>query len=202
MRKTISLLITLMLCAFMNAQTEGFGAKAGVNFADLNGDNFSDTKARVGLNLSVFYEYFVSEKFSLQPEIMYSMQGTKTDITENIDGYEGSFESEIKLDYIHLPILAKFYPIENLYVQAGPQIGFNISAKEKYEQMVNGEITDSYDGDIENIKSLDTAVVFGAGYKFMPQLGVDGRYMIGVSDVRENFDAMNSVLQLGLFFQF
>ena len=202
MRKLFLLTAVLVMFSAVQAENGGFGLKAGLNLASLNGDDIEgDVNSRVGLYAGAFYEYFLSEQFSIQPELLYSMQGATGEESGNIEGMSYSAESTLKLDYINVPVMAKYYPMPQLFLQAGPQFGFNISAKSKYEVTINGEM-ESDEGDLEDMKSLELGLGFGAGYKFLNNAGVEARYVIGLSIVAEDADVKNSVFQVGLFYGF
>jgi hypothetical protein len=64
----------------------------------------------------------ISDKFSIQPELLYSAQG------EN----GKSIDVTLQNDYINLPVMDKFYVSNNFTIEAGPQIGLLLSAKIKY----------------------------------------------------------------------
>ncbi len=83
----------------VNAQEVKFGVKAGVNFASLGADA-EDVKARTSIHFGAMAEFMLSDKFSIQPELVYSAQGTKFDDSDDL---------VTKLDYLNLPILAKYY---------------------------------------------------------------------------------------------
>ena len=97
-----------------NAQEVNFGAKAGVNMATITGDDVDDTKSKTSFHIGAVAEIAISDKFSVQPELLYSAQGTKAD--------EG--DEELKIDYINLPIIAKYYVAEGFSIEAGHQVGF------------------------------------------------------------------------------
>src|SRR5687768_4209669 len=118
-----------------------FGVKAGANLATLTGDDVEDVKSKIGFNAGVFAEIPVSEQFSVKPELVYSLQGAKSD---------GDGDAKINLSYINLPILAKYNISEGFFAEAGPQIGFLTTAKAK---------SDAGDFDIKDgFKSVDFAL--------------------------------------------
>ena len=202
MKKIILGSVILFFAGMLNAQVGGFGAKAGVNVATISGDDIDgDLNSRIGLYAGVYYEHYLSDQFSVQPELLYSMQGATGEESGTVEGIAYSAEASVKLDYINVPVMAKYYPMPQLFLQAGPQFGFNISAKSKYEVTINGE-TESEEGDLEDMKSLELGLGFGAGYKFMDNAGVEARYVIGMSEVAEDADVKNSVYQVGLFYGF
>jgi hypothetical protein len=183
----------LMSTSFMAAQEfVYFGAKGGVNFSTFSGDGFSDfdadTKSRTAYHLGLLAEIPVSERFSIQPEVLYSAQGY--DIQEIEDGQDVEFQ----LDYVTVPVLAKFYVVQGLSLEAGPQLGF----------LVQNEV-DSAQGSVEldddNFKSFDFSLGLGASYKFN-NFFIYGRYNAGLTDIYDidgvEVDAKNSVIQAGV----
>ncbi|MBO4332168.1 MAG: PorT family protein [Paludibacteraceae bacterium] len=84
MRK-IGIILSLLLCTMAGlAQNDvkvRFGGQLGFNMSKWSGDYESlyGTKFRVGGNAGVLAEVQVTQKWSIQPELMISMEGTKTD---------------------------------------------------------------------------------------------------------------------------
>ncbi|WP_053970423.1 outer membrane beta-barrel protein [Mangrovimonas sp. ST2L15] len=97
-----------------------------------------------------------------------------------------------KLGYIDIPILAKVYLGNKFLFEVGPQIGFNISKKTKF----NGTEIDT------EIKTLDTAIVGGFGFQFDQGLFIQARYAYGLSEIFENERYKNSVISLSLGYKF
>ena len=195
MKKSV-LVIALMLMSttFISAQEfVYFGVKGGVNFSSFTGDgydDFVDPEERTSFHLGLLAEIPVSDRFSIQPEVLYSAQGY------DISSMDGADDVEFQLDYINVPVLAKFYLFNRFSLEAGPQIGF----------LVNKEIDTNPTGDggdisinDDNYKDVDFALGLGASYKFS-NFFVSGRYNIGLSDIYdvEGVDAKNSVIQAGV----
>ena len=155
----LSAVAVIALSMTSQAQEVEFGAKAGLNIADL-GSDAETSGSRTGFHFGGVAEIKFSEKFSVQPELLYSMQGAKSDITGN--------EVETKLDYINLPIMAKYYVMEGLSVEAGPQVGFLMSA-----------ITDGNDVK-DNTKGIDFGFNIGAGYELSNKIFFQARYNLGL----------------------
>jgi opacity protein-like surface antigen len=185
----------------VQAQDEvSFGAKGGVNFATVGGDDFDDPDARTSFHFGGFVEVPITEKFSIQPEVYYSGQGYDIQSVNNGD------DVEFQLDYINVPVLAKYYFVDGFYGEVGPQIGFN----------VNSEIDSNPDGDSgdidfnnDAINTVDFAVVGGLGYKLSNGLFFNARYNLGLSDVFSSedlggfdLDARNRVFMIGAGFAF
>lgn len=188
MKKTVLTGALALLGIFANAQQ--FGAKAGMNISSLSEDGF---KSKVGAFVGVFMNHSLSDKFSIQPELLYSMKGAKYEE----QGVSGSWN----VDYISVPVMLQYNVTPALYLEAGPEVSLLLSAKSKIS--AEGE---SMSVDVKDMsKSLDFGAAFGAGYSFTPQIGASVRYVAGFSDIIKDNpgDAVkNGVFQLGLSYRF
>ncbi|MDO5637902.1 MAG: porin family protein [Myroides sp.] len=206
---TLTLLGLVAFSTSALAQQEvKFGPKAGVNFATVNGKDTDEAKMMIGFHVGAFAEIKFNEQFAIQPEILYSAQGSK---------YEGTFNNvEYKYDYINVPILAKYYIVPSFAVEAGPYVGFLMSAKAEGTINYMGENVsiDSDEKDFSN--SIDFGV--GAGVSFNLENGffVGARYNLGLTKIgkensqtiggveisREALDTKNGVIQVGVGYKF
>jgi hypothetical protein len=160
------------------------GIKGGYNLAAVSFDGNGETDQRDGFHVGVYGESFISESFSIQPELMYSQQGYE------IKSSSGTFTQ--KLDYINLPLMLKAYPSKNFFLEAGPQVGLAISHKEVYE----GFITTSREFDPNK---FDWGMNFGAGFKTDGGISLGVRYHLGLGDLYDSNDkAYNRVLQFSI----
>ncbi len=188
-------LISLVSCASQRAIE--VGAKAGVNIADITGDDIDSFNGRTSFHVGAVVEVPVSDKFSFQPELMYSSQGS--DYSEG-DDYDGS----VKVDYLNIPLIAKFYIAEGFSIEAGPQLGLLLSAKDEYDWAGDTGEDDWKD----YLKGIDFGVNLGLGYKLESGLNFGARYNLGLSDTNDDIDLLgdstykNSVIQfsVGYFF--
>lgn len=191
MKKIILAAIAVMAFGFTNAQQTRFGIKGGLNITSFAGGNYYDSKSLVGFQVGGFAEIKIIERLSIQPEVLYSTQGAKQEV--------GMTDFDSKLNYINVPVLAKFYVTKQFTVEAGPQLGFLVSAKN------NGN--DAKDA----FKSVDTGFNFGAGYNFTDNVSVNLRYTVGLANIgdfevnnaQQYYDSpKNSVLALTLGYKF
>ncbi len=179
-----------MICASSfyaaNAQVS-FGAKAGANISTLTGDA-EGAKSKFGFNVGAIAEISISEKFAVQPELVYSAQGAKFE--------EDGEEASLKNNYLNIPILAKLKTNSGFYAVTGPQIGILLSAKAK-AMGVEIDFKDAY-------KKTDFSWAFGAGYMVTPNIGIDARYNLGLGNISddEETELKNSVFQVGLVYKF
>ncbi|MBT8324478.1 MAG: PorT family protein [Winogradskyella sp.] len=169
-----------------------FGAKAGVNFSDITGPDVDSFTGRTGLFFGAIAEIDICESWALQPELLYSSQGS--------DYEDPGDTGTAKVDYINLPIIAKYYVADGLSIEAGPQFGFLTSAKFEFD----GGEEDFKD----DLKSIDFGVNFGLGYKLDNGLNFSARYNLGLTDANDSEDLdggaeyKNSVIQVGVGFFF
>ncbi len=104
----------------VNAQDFKFGAKAGINLANLRG-NGETTNSRTSIHFGLVAEYKLNEQFAIQPELLYSGQGAKERGT--LMGTD--IKVTLKFDYLNLPVMFKYYVTEGFSLQAGPQLGID-----------------------------------------------------------------------------
>jgi len=197
-------LIFTALSSISFGQGMQLGLKAGVNFANVVGDDVEGAESKTGFAGGLFFMYQFNKLFTIQPEAYYTMKGATDEQT--LAGETA--EVTLSLDYIEIPILFKvLIPIENSPIRpsvfVGPYVGFNSTAKAKLEYM--GQ---SVEDDIEDIKSTEFGLVFGAGLGFpvgTNEVGVDFRYGLGLTtldDSAENADIKNSVFNINAYFGF
>lgn len=174
MKKIILSAMAVFAFGFTNAQETKFGLKGGLNIANQKFEaqgNSMTANSIVGFQVGGFAEIKVAEKFAIQPEVLFSTEGSKL----KAEGLELTFD----LSYINIPVMAKFYPADKFSIQAGPQLGLLVSAKGKLNDGSKGDIKDGY-------KSINFGLNLGAGYEFTDNFLVDLRYNFGLSDIAEN----------------
>jgi hypothetical protein len=202
----LSVFTLLVACKGLFAQDLSYGVKAGMNISNfLSDDNSDEYDSKAGINIGAFLEISFSDKFSIQPELMYSGQGSQQ--TLYFDGEEVGARDfrkyKYKFDYLNIPVLAKYYVMDGLSIQAGPQLGVLLSADDRIE-------TDNVgDGEVEiDITSLaepiDFSFDFGIGYEFGNHLLIDARYNVGLTNVVDSNDETlkNSVFQFSVGYKF
>lgn len=201
----------MLTFGFVSAQEVEFGVKGGVNIANFTGDETDDLESKIGFHIGGFAEIKISEKFSVQPELLFSTQGTKMEEKYSEDGFDYDVSAKINTSYINIPIMAKLYVTEGFSLEAGPQIGFLMSAKTKAEATVSaGGITQSGSEEVDvkdQFNTVDFGLNFGLGYKFTENLSAGARYNLGLSDINkevegEAISVKNSVIQVSIGYSF
>lgn len=171
--------------ATMQAQFIKFGVKAGVNFANLNGDpGFEgisvDKEGITSYHAGLVAEIKLLDKFSIQPELLYSTQGAtyKTAVED--------FKNE--LGYLTIPVMAKIYLNKSFSLEVGPQASFLLSNKKEF--------------DVQDPKTFEFGVNAGLGLKLTENIFIQGRYGLGLTEISKEAKAKNSVFQLSAGFMF
>ncbi|WP_210149329.1 porin family protein [Chryseobacterium scophthalmum] len=198
-----------------------FGVKGGMNVSSLSKDaGLEDQKSKIGFNAGIFATIPVAESFSIQPEVLYSQYGAKIENTDeftvlgtttrNVESYSTN------LDYIAVPVMFQYNFVPNFYVEAGPEFGFLVGAKNKGDRtttVTTGSNTStssaSYSDKIDkdNLNTFNFGIGLGAGYYFTDNIGITARYVAGVTDVAKDrpngSDAIrNNTFQVGLAYKF
>jgi opacity protein-like surface antigen len=202
MKKITLSIVAVLAFGFANAQEVKFGVKGGINLSTLTGDN-DEASSKVGFQVGGFAEIKLTDKFSVQPEVLYSLQGAKSEFSE----FGLNSKSTLNLSYLNIPVMAKYYVAEKFSLEAGPQIGFLLSAKDDTKVTMGGESSSEKINVKDDYKSIDFGVNFGAGYDFTENLSAGLRYNLGLSNIAEtvegeSYKVKNSVFSLSVGYKF
>ena len=188
--KKMMMIAAMMIAAISaNAQNEvgqiTLQPKAGVNLSTITGDG--DQKMKFGLVAGVEAEYGVAENFGVTAGVVYSMEGCRY---KNSGADKSTF---FNLDYINIPIMAQYYPVQGLAIKAGVQPGFNVRHKLSY---------DGDSGNIDGIKSFNLSIPVGLSYE-ISSFVIDARYNIGITKLVKDADqGRNSTISLTIGYKF
>ena len=175
------------------------GIKAGPNFATIDTESTASTnyKNRAGFHGGAFV-LVKAAKFGVQPEIIFSQQGSKVEI--NSQNFESNFT------YVNIPVILKLYTLAGINIQAGPQFGFITNAETPIQDQLNPgsyKVQDVKD----KMKSSDFTLALGLGWDLPFGLTIDARYNMGLSKLykeapsQQTEDAKNQVFQVSLGFK-
>lgn len=209
MKKIIFTAAAVFAFVFANAQDIKFGVKAGVGASTLSGD-VENADAKFSGHVGGFAE-FKFDKFAIQPEIQFSLQGAEWELYDYwSEGDYYSSKIEANLVYLNVPIIAKYYVMDKVSVEFGPQIGILLSAKADYTYTNSGYYDYDVDSSDENIrddlKTIDFGLNFGGAYHLNKNMAVGLRYTLGLTDINDmpydNSKVKNQVLQASFAYNF
>lgn len=173
---TLLLVIGALFMATASQAQVTVGLKGGLNFnsADVDGLG-TDVDNKTGYHFGA-YAVIKAGPIGIQPEAYFSVQSL------------GTGGDDIDLSYVQVPILLRLGILKVLYLNAGPQFGFNTKAKV---------------GDLDlkdEIKGMDTSIALGAGLDLPMGLGAQVRWVKSLGNVADfdGGDWKNSMVQLSV----
>ncbi|WP_207510847.1 porin family protein [Longitalea luteola] len=171
--KSLALLtIAFTITTFSFAQGFHIGAKAGANIFKVDGTSMKD-EFKFGYNLGAFAELNFSEKWGIQPEVMWNQTNFRTGNNFNDIYPGGKNDLEGKLNYLSIPVLLSFSPAKIISFQAGPQFGILLNQDESLFE--NGR---------EAFKSGDFSMLGGVQLN-LGALKLGGRYTVGLANIND-----------------
>jgi len=201
MKKIIPLTLITFLALALNAQSlipAKFGIKAGFNFSSLNissVDGVSPTvnSSQIGIAAGVCVHIPLSDKWFINPEVLYSQKGASFDYEFTHD-YEVNQRDEyattnqLTLSYIELNPTISFKASDKLSLNFGPSASFLIGE----EYIPNQDPTENplntthilTDGFVE-AATLDVGLNLGLSYFIAESLLLDARVSTGFMEAGE-----------------
>ena len=176
MKKIIIILLSIVAINCISfGQKIDIGIKGGVNFSKLDIPDIH-TSNKTGYHFGA-YSLFKFANLGIQPEIIFSQQGSQVDL------------ADWDTKYLNIPIILKLYLGAGFNLQGGPQFGFLNKA-----ELDGNSIED-------NIKKSDVSLGLGLGWDAPIGLKLDARYNMGLTDNSDDpaYETIKSqVFQLSL----
>ena len=201
MKKFLLIAFCVSLSYFSQAQNQvKFGVKAGANLSNVGGKDAAGASSLIGFHGGVQANIPLVDDFSIQPELLYSAQGSKVEVETSGDGDEIiTTKAKVHLNYLCLPVLAQYRHSSGLFLQTGPQLSYLLSAKMK----AAGGSMDMKD----DFKKTDLSWVLGIGYAVADgKIGFNVRYNFGLTKLGKAADGESAakvygrVLQAGIYY--
>jgi hypothetical protein len=188
--KSKKLLLVLLLFAATTsfAQTR-FGIIAGLNLANITGSDAGDDNAmKMGVHGGVIVDLGISDNFIIEPGVLFSMKGSQSS--------EDS-EFKINLNYIEIPILAKYKLESGLNFFLGPYIGILMSATAEPGGV---DIKEAFE-------TTDIGLKLGLGYELESGLGFAAHYSMGFTSISKEIlgetpSVNNTVIGISIMYMF
>ncbi len=192
--RTILPFALLLAATSVSAQGVKVGLRAGANVNKIDGKSFTD-EFRFGYHLGGAAEIMFSEKWGIQPEVLFNQSNPRTGYSfdtlyESVN--PGSLK-DVKLNYLSIPLLLNYRPVKFITLQAGPQ--FSILMSKDRSLLKDGQ---------EAFKNGDLSLLGGVQVSIF-NFRVYGRYGIGLANINDidNRDKWKSqTIQVGAGFNF
>lgn len=194
------LAIFLLTCALMSAAAPAaraarargvtaVGVKAGISLANIFGEDVFDQRFKLGPALGGFLTYSLSDRFAVQPEVLFVMKGSRYESTRF-----GEYKETMDFSYLEVPLLAKYIlargPV-SFNAFAGPALALKLSAKVRYQWEGISE-----EEDMEGMKGADLGLALGAGTAYQVsrsgRLSLDLRYTFGLTNIDDDGDSVKN----------
>lgn len=165
------LILTAVTGFSQKIKIDNVGVRVGLNMSNwhYDGSSVSDLnfKTRATMESAVFTDIALSESFSLEPGIGLASYGSK--VSDEIE------KIEYKLNFLVVPLLAKYKLPPGVVFYAGPEIAILLSSK--------GEL-DGHETDIKNMfGKTDFMITGGIEYDFPNGIIIGARYSKGIADM-------------------
>jgi hypothetical protein len=182
----------LLLCAAamlsvgtISAQGWAWGPKVGATFSTING--IPDAKALPGVSAGLFFESVACNWFVIEGDLLFSMQGFK------VQG--GDTDASIRINYLSMPVVGKYYVIDGLNLQMGAAFDYRIHTG----STINNESVE-LDG---KFNKFNIQVLTGLAYDFDFGMVLEGRYLYGLTPLLSEADnTYSGMLQISMGWRF
>lgn len=205
-----ALAAVLMLSLTSQAQVK-FGAKAGLNLSRVT-EHFETMKP--GFHGGIYAQINLHPMFSIQPEVLYSMQGGMEKDVNEILNQTISTKTTLTSHNVIVPIMLQFSPIKMITIEAGPQFGFNLGMSSHSvlttQGIVDSETESDYTFESDDYNMFDFGLAAGLKLNVASNVNIYARYNFGLTNVFVNEDVFgyeddetfNQNLMLGVGFTF
>lgn len=184
-----------------NAQTQQvevggttFGIRAGVNFQNINGKDFSgdrlENKLKTGWHAGVNAEIPVAPEFYVQPGLIFSTKGARLD-------QDLGDADKLNLSYLELPVNFLYKPTlgtGKLLVGLGPYIAYGIGGKIKggnqdIDVKFKNKVKTGEAADAAYFKPFDAGANFLVGYEFSNKVSAQLNAQLGLANMNSKYEA-------------
>jgi hypothetical protein len=180
------LIIALLFGDKLNSDKMQFGLTGGLSISDIS--NYENAKTKTGLNLGLYFNIKLNDKWYIHPEAIPKFPGGVSQLTPyslgdaNLDSLLKNGSVTRKIKNIVLPVLIRYRIKNELFMEAGPQLGLRTKAKDIFE---HDNLT--YENKIEdNITRFDFGFAVGLAQTLGKQPGgmsLGLRYYFGLTDI-------------------
>lgn len=184
--------LALVMASTTSAMAQlSIGPRAAVSFSNAAFDSDEDVNSGnlLGFAFGAVAEIGISERFAIQPEVLFSQSGFVLK-----DEFEFSGEPadlNVRYSYLQIPLLAKLKfgsgaAVFNVF--AGPHVGFGLGDINFEAELMGEKDTDIQSWEDTGFSRFDFGVTGGVGVSFaagLGKLGLDLRYQLGLNNISD-----------------
>ncbi|MBN2725931.1 PorT family protein [Candidatus Mcinerneyibacteriota bacterium] len=187
-RLVLLVVVTVMAVGVAFSADMNYGVRTGLSLASMSLDPEldewgppTDDEIAVKFYAGLWIQYPLGENMGLMAELNYVQKGDKNKITETTDDIWFNFYG----NFIELPLLFYYVPMEKMHLYAGPVFGYLL--KGGYVQVVDipdPEISQYMGYDMgEFLNRFELSAAIGARYQFAGRYFGELRYTLGFSNM-------------------
>lgn len=187
--KKIFLAASLIVAAQLTtAQKIQWSAKVGAGLSNFYGD-ITQVNRVLSFGGGVQAEISFNELISLQPEILFSSEGSKATFHYVDETAEVNSVERIRLSYLNLPVLLKWSVSKRFSIEAGPQIGYLLAAKDNYEwtaTITGATVQESGSADVrDSFRTFSFGAAAGSTFNVSEKIYLQLRAYKGFSNINK-----------------
>lgn len=148
--KIFILILCLLSLSFTQNNFFTYGILGGLNIPELKGGNNEISRgytSRLGEAFGITSSYYLHFNLALQADLLYSSEGGKrnglqaysnplynpqaTGPISSLKYLYANFNNESILNYIEIPLMIKYFILNNFYINIGPYVNFLLNAQQK-----------------------------------------------------------------------
>ncbi len=205
MKKILFSLIAFMAIGSLYAQSIELGVKGGLNVSGYHGKDVDGGSPLISYHVGVTSELRLTDKLSVQPELVYSVTGGEKEKDFTVT----TLEVKQEVRYVSVPLLAKYYVLEGLSLELGPQFSYAVARGtnsgdilDKLKALPKPALDAIEKGIDMPYNEFDIAVGAGLSYKLPFGLFASARYLYSFTSYPKDLDIKPQVLQVSLGYRF
>ena len=197
--KKIITCMTLAFCGLlilnisMSQEVTSKGFKGGLNMAKFTGKDANlgaggDNKYALNYSIGGYLTFKFNDQVSIQPELLYSVKGSKLEMSEYYSDDDFSIDVDVSMDvilnYLELPVLAVYHHKKNVNVFGGLYFAYFMKGEIKTTGTMSlteygvteTEVLDETEDISKSEIDSGFGIIFGGTYYFKENLGIEVRY--------------------------
>lgn len=187
--KLLFIAVVLLTGTVVSAQKHA-GIKAGANYSGLSG--YSGGKS-INAHAGLFAQWDIDKNWFARPELLWSSGKQRYSVAD----VESTSTQSLITHFVSLPVIIRYKASSKVFIDAGPQFSFLVSAKDVTSGGAKADVKRS-------LRSTDIAFSAGAGYLITKKAEFYLRYSHGLTDLTlyDNNKDATRLWQAGIAFSF